>query len=59
MPVCHADADSFLQWLVGRKLAPTTVNKRIQVARSFFSKMKRRKLIEDNPFDGVGMLPIF
>ena len=49
----HADADSFLQWLIGRKLAPTTVNKRIQVARSYFSQMKRRKLIEENPFDGV------
>jgi len=49
----HADADNFLQWLIGRKLAATTVNKRIQVARSFFSQMKRRKLIEENPFDGV------
>ena len=36
-----------------RKLAPTTIHKRIQVARSFFHAMRRRKLIDENPFDGV------
>jgi len=47
------DADDFKQWLVGRKLAPTTIHKRLQVARSFFLAMRRRKLINENPFDGV------
>jgi len=49
----HADADDFLQFLIGQKLAPTTINKRIQIARSFFRSMKRRKLIDENPFEGV------
>lgn len=49
----HADADGFLQWLIGQELAPTTVNKRIQITRSFFRTMKRRKLIDENPFEGV------
>lgn len=46
-------ADDFKQWLVGRKLASTTIHKRIQVARSFFNAMLRRKLIDENPFEGV------
>ncbi len=46
-------ADDFKQWLVGRGLAPTTIHKRLQVARWFFHAMHRRKLIGENPFDGV------
>ena len=46
-------ADDFKQWLVGRELAPTTIHKRLQVARSFFHAMRRRKLIDENPFEGV------
>jgi len=46
-------ADDFKQWLVGRKLASTTIHKRLQTARSFFLAMQRRKLIDENPFDGV------
>jgi len=46
-------ADDFKQHLIGRKLASTTVHKRLQVARSLFHAMKRRKLIDENPFDGV------
>jgi integrase len=51
--ISPGDADDFKQWLVGRKLAPTTIHKRLQVARSFFHAMRRRKLIGENPFDGV------
>jgi len=51
--IVPGDADDFKQWLIGRNLAPTTIHKRLQVARSFFSAMRRRKLIEENPFDGV------
>ena len=56
------DADDFKQWLVGRKhrrrpdgpkLSTATIHKRLQVARSFFHAMCRRKLIEVNPFEGV------
>jgi len=46
-------ADDFKQWLIGKGLASTTIHKRLQVARSFFHAMQRRKLIEENPFDGV------
>jgi len=45
-------ADDFKQWLVGR-LASTTIHKRLQVARWFFKAMCRRKLISENPFEGV------
>ena len=51
--ITPGQADDFKQWLVGRKLAPTTIHKRLQVARSFFHAMRRRKLIDENPFDGV------
>ena len=46
-------ADDFKQWLIGRKLASSTISKRLQVAHSFFQAMRRRKLISENPFDGV------
>ncbi len=51
--VTPGNADDFKQWLVSRKLAPTTIHKRLQSARSFFHAMRRRKLIDENPFDGV------
>ncbi len=51
--ITPGDADDFKQSLVARELAPTTIHKRLQVARSFFRAMKRRKLIGENPFDGV------
>jgi integrase len=35
------------------KLAPSTVHKRLQVARGFFATMKRRGLIDMNPFEYV------
>jgi len=51
--VLPGDADDFKQWLIGRGLAPTTTHKRLQVARSFFRAMRRRKLIHENPFAEV------
>ncbi len=51
--ISPGDADDFKQWLISRKLAPTTIHKRLQTARSFFRAMHRRKLISENPFDGV------
>jgi integrase len=53
--ISPGNADDFKQWLVGRKLAPTTIHKRLQSARSFFHAMQRRKLVDENPFDGVKM----
>lgn len=51
--ITPGDADDFKQWLVKRGLAATTIHKRLQSARSFFHAMRRRKLIVENPFDGV------
>ena len=51
--ILPGDADDFKQWLIGRKLASTTVHKRLQVAKSFFHALRRRKLIPENPFEGV------
>ena len=51
--ITPGNADDFKQWLIGRELAPTTIHKRLQEARSFFRAMLRRKLIDENPFDGV------
>lgn len=51
--VSVADAENFKQWLIGRQLASTTVHKRLQVTRSFFETMTRRKLITENPFESV------
>jgi len=51
--ITPGSADDFKQSLVRRGLAPTTIHKRLQVARSFFHAMRRRKLIDENPFEGV------
>ena len=48
--ITPSNADDFKQWLVGQKMAPTTIHKRLQVARSFFHAMRRRKLVDKNPF---------
>ena len=53
LSIMLGDADDFKQRLIGRKLASTTVRKRLQVARSLFHAMRRRKLIHENPFEGV------
>ncbi len=49
----EGDAEDFKMYLVGQKLAPTTVSKRLQFARMFFKSAKKRKLITDNPFAEV------
>ena len=43
----EADAEDFKLFLLGRKLAPTTVSKRLQFARQFFRAAKKRKLIAE------------
>ena len=48
-------ADNFRGWLLEQKLAPATASKRLQVARQFFHVAKRRKLIDENPFEGVNL----
>lgn len=51
--ITPGDADAFKLFLVGEKLAPTTIHKRLQFARTFFRAMLRRKLIAENPFADV------
>ncbi len=51
--VCEADAEDFKMFLVGEKLAPTTIHKRLQFARMFFRAAKKRKLVKENPFAEV------
>jgi integrase len=47
------EAEGFRQWLVDEKLAATTVGKRLQFARQFFTYAVRRGWIERNPFEGI------
>jgi len=47
------EADSFKTYLVGLKLAPSTIAKRLQRVRQMFAAAKRRRLIDENPFQGV------
>jgi len=51
--ITPGDADGFQQWLVRRKMAPATISKRVQVAKSYFRAMLRPEKITRNPFDGV------
>ncbi len=51
--VTVADAMDFRQHLIGTKLAPTTVAKRLQFVRMFFNDARKRKLIRENPFAEV------
>jgi hypothetical protein len=51
--ITPGDADDFKQWLVAHDLAPTTIHKRLQFARTFFRAMLRRKIIRENPFEDV------
>jgi integrase len=51
--VNEADAEDFKMFLIGQKLAPTTVHKRLQFARQFFRAAKKRKFTTDNPFAEV------
>ena len=51
--VGRAEAEGFRQWLVGQKLAATTITKRVQFARQFFAYAVRCEWIERNPFADV------
>jgi len=65
--VTPGDADEFKLWALrsggrterpgdrdGRKLGANTVNRRCRIASQFFRQAKRKKLIAENPFEGVG-----
>jgi len=51
--ITEGDAEDFKLFLIGDGLAPTTIHKRLQVARMFFGDARKRKLVESNPFAEV------
>ncbi len=51
--ITPGEAEDFRLYLVGEGLADTTIHKRLQFARQFFGAMRKRKLIEENPFAEV------
>lgn len=51
--ISHADAEGFYRHLLESGLSETTVQKRIQHARMFFSHAKRLKMISENPFEYI------
>ena len=49
--ITSADADDFRLWLANKEdLAEATLRKRCSVARQFFRRAKKAKLIDENPF---------
>jgi integrase len=48
--VTAARAEDFRLHLVGKRLAASTIAKRLQRARQMFTAARRRKLIHENPF---------
>ena len=53
--ISAADADGWRSWLVGQKFSSATVSRRVGVARQFFKKALRWKLVVENPFVDVKM----
>jgi len=51
--ITPGDAEGFRLYLVGRKLAPSTIHKRVQTARQIFKAAVRCKLIDSNPFADI------
>jgi len=51
--VTPGDADRYKLHLVGKKLAPMTVRKRLQFATMIFRAAMRQRLLPENPFCGV------
>ena len=53
--VSPGDADSYKLHLIGKKLAPMTVRKRLQFATMVFRAAMRRRLIPESPFADVSI----
>ncbi len=53
--VTPGDADGYKLALIGKKLAPMTVRKRLQFATMIFRAAVRRRLIADSPFADVSI----
>ena len=51
--ITPGDADNYKLHLIGKKLAPMTVRKRLQFATMIFRAAMRRRMIPDSPFADV------
>ena len=51
--VTPGDADQYKLEMIGEKLAPFTIRKRLQFAKTVFNAAVRKKLIPSNPFSDV------
>lgn len=51
--IVHVDALDFLTWLKKERYADSTIARTLRRCREAFNMAKRRKLIFENPFDGV------
>ncbi len=51
--ITAGDADDYKMHLIAQKLAPMTVRKRLQFAKTVFHAMVKHKLIDANPFADV------
>jgi len=51
--IAREDAEEFRAYLIGRKLAPTTIGKRLKYARQFFNRGIEWGWIQENPFANV------
>lgn len=48
--ISPGDADDWRQWLIDKKLSPSTVSKAIKHSKQFMKFAKRKNLIADDPF---------
>ncbi len=55
--VTEAKAEAFRQSMLAANLRPTTIHKRLQHARMFFTHAKRQGLVDANPFEFVRHRP--
>lgn len=53
--ISAGDADDYKQAMIAEGLAPLTIRKRLQWAKTWFKSAKRKRLISDNPFDEVSV----
>ena len=51
--ISRGDAERFRDHLMGMKIAPATIAKRLQNARQFFNSAVNDRALEANPFEGI------
>lgn len=51
--ITPGDADDFRAWLLNRPMGENTVRKHICIAKQYYNAAKRRRMIIENPFEGL------